>query len=154
MTDKLKQIIEKATRKNSGTFRTLIFIPNGVYNGFWGPNGYDNIMILGQELRGSDEWFVISTTADVFNCYHSKSFNVDIPSDLGVPVIFFDEPVQIDNELDGSNVIARYEGPSEALAASRRRAKMCASTILAGCCPNDCERCAWSEIPYQKHKNC
>lgn len=106
MTDKLKKIIKNATRKNSGTFRTLIFIPNGEYNGFWGPNGYDNIMILGQELRGSGEWFVISTTADVFNCYRCKSFNVDIPSDLGVPVIFFNEPVQIDNEFDLSNVIA------------------------------------------------
>lgn len=39
------------------------------------------------------------------------------------------------------------------LDASARRAIMCKSTILAGYCPNDCERCAWSEIPYQKHKN-
>ena len=153
MTVKLKKIIENAPVKKAGTFVALMFIPNGEYNGFWGPNGYDNIMILGQEKHRGDEWVVISKTADVFNCYDGKGFNIDIPSDLGVPVMFFNEPVEINNELYLSNVIARDEGRSEAMAASRR-AKMCESTILAGYCPDDCERCAWSEIPYQKHKNC
>lgn len=31
-----------------------------------------------------------------------------------------------------------------------RRSIMCNKSIASGVCPKNCERCAWSEIPYQR----
>lgn len=103
MTDKLKKIIENATIKSSGTFRTLILIPKGEYK-----TGCDNIMILGQEDYKSGEWFLISTTRMAFHCFSDRMIDVLIPSDLGVPVMIFNEPMEIDNDTNPNreNVVA------------------------------------------------
>ena len=37
------------------------------------------------------------------------NFNLHIPHDLGVPVIWFDKPVYIDNTLMLSNVVGKIE---------------------------------------------
>ena len=107
MTDKLKEIIENAPVKKTGTFVALMFIPNGEYNGFWGQNGYDNILLLGQEHhREGGKWYKIATSADVFQMAHYESVSIDIPTELGVPVLFVPEGIEIDNSLELSSVLA------------------------------------------------
>ena len=107
MTDKLKEIIENAPVKKAGTFVALMFIPNGEYNGFWSHNGYDNILILGQEAhREGGTWYKIATSADVFQMYRYESVSIDIPTELGVPVLFCNEGIEIDNSLELSSVLA------------------------------------------------
>lgn len=107
MTDKLKEIIENAPVKKAGTFVALMFIPNGEYNCFWGHNGYDNILILGQEdHREGGNWYKIATSADVFQMAHYDYISIDIPTELGVPVLFAPEGIEIDNSLELSSVQA------------------------------------------------
>lgn len=108
MTDKLKEIIENAPVKKAGTFVALMFIPNGEYNGFWGHNGYNNILILGREYNRKDggTWYKIATSADVFQMAHYESVSIDIPTELGVPVLFVPEGIEIDNTLELSKVLA------------------------------------------------
>lgn len=106
MTDKLKEIIENAPVKKAGTFVALMFIPNGEYNGFWGHNGYDNMLILGQEHhREGGKWYKIATSADVFQMANYESVSIDIPTELGVPVLFNPEGIEIDNSLELSGVL-------------------------------------------------
>ncbi len=108
MTDKLKEIIENAPVKTSGAFRCLFFLSNGEYDGFWGKNGYDNIMIYGfdDDLK---EWCKIAAYADKFDIFsiEKDGFNLHIPHDLGIPVIWFNKSVYIDNTLMLSNVVGR-----------------------------------------------
>lgn len=107
MTDKLKEIIENAPVKKVGRFVALMFIPNGEYNGFWGQNGYDNILLLGQEYhREGGTWYKIATSADVFQMANYESVSIDIPTELGVPVLFVPEGIEIDNSLELSRVLA------------------------------------------------
>lgn len=107
MTDKLKNILENAPVKTRGNFRFLFFLSNGEYDGFWGKNGYDNILIFGYDVE-LEKWCKIAAYADKFDVFNVKgTFNLDIPHDLGIPVIYFDKPVYIDNSLMLSNVIGR-----------------------------------------------
>lgn len=111
MTDKLKEIIENAPIKKKGKFVALMFISNGEYNGFWGFNGYDSMLVLGQEdNRSEGTWYKVATTADVFQAVKLESVSIDIPSDLGVPVMFFHEPIEIDNCLDLSSILVFPKG--------------------------------------------
>lgn len=102
----LKELLEKAPVKLVGDFRCFMVIPNGAYNGFWGRNGYDNIILLA--LSDDDEnWYRISEFADVFFVYDIRHFNVDIPNEYGVPRFWFDQPIHIDYSLPTSGVIGK-----------------------------------------------
>ena len=82
-------------------------VPNGQYDGFWGVNGYDNILILARPW-GEDDWYILSTEADVFSVYDTSkytSFNLDIPTEYGVPRIWFNAPVEINYEIPTANVM-------------------------------------------------
>ena len=106
-TDKTKELIEKSQYKPEGWFTSLMFVSNGVYNGFWGKNGYDNILILG---FSDGKWYIVSKYGDVFNIYNSlMNFNLDIPTEYGVPRIWFDKPIYIDNSIDISSVVGKFE---------------------------------------------
>lgn len=109
MTEELTKLIENASHIHKGEFAAFMFVPNGQYDGFWGVNGYDNIMILARPWN-EDEWYILSTEADVFNIYDytktSIGFNLDIPSQYGVPRIWFDnKPISIEYGIPTANVI-------------------------------------------------
>ena len=105
MTDALKELRENAPKRRTGTYDKLMFVSNGIYDGFWGVNGYDNILILGW-VRETNEWYKVSEYGDKFDIMRIESwFNLDIPSEYGVPCIWFDKPIYINNELGVSNVM-------------------------------------------------
>lgn len=105
MTEQLKELIENAPLKTVGVYDKLMFVSNGIYDGFWGANGYDHILVLGWE-RETNTWYRISAYGDKFDIYKTNSaFNLDIPTDYGVPCIWFNKPIYIDNSLGVSNVV-------------------------------------------------
>lgn len=104
----LKELLKNAPVKLIGDFTQFILIPNGKYNGFWGVNGYDNIILLG----GTDDgkWYRISEYADVFDLEKIRCCAVDIPHKYGVPRLFFREPIHVDYSLQISSVTGRGIG--------------------------------------------
>lgn len=108
MTDELKKLIEEAPHIHSGKFGSFMVVPNGQYDGFWGINGYDNILILARPWR-EDKWYKLATEADVFIVKDLEdrcpTFNLDIPSQYGVPRIWFERPIEIDYRVPTSTVM-------------------------------------------------
>lgn len=107
MTDKLKELIEKAPVKRKGTFKNFMIVSNGAYDGFFGKNGFDSIILLGFDVE-TKEYVKITDYADVFDIFNVGEhigFNLDIPTEYGIPRIWFGKPVHIDNELNTSTVI-------------------------------------------------
>lgn len=113
MTEELKKLIENASHIHSGKFAAFMIVPNGQYDGFWGVNGYDNIMILARPWN-EDAWYILSTEADVFNIYELRkhptalSFNLDIPTEYGVPRIWFNYPVDITYKIPTASVMGHF----------------------------------------------
>lgn len=114
MTDELKKLIEEAPHIHSGKFAIFMIVPNGQYDGFWGVNGYDNILILARPCN-EDQWYILSTEADVFNIYHvvredlpGLSFSLDIPTEYGVPRIWFNYPVEINYEIPTATIMGQF----------------------------------------------
>lgn len=97
MTDAFKELVENAPVRKSGLFNRFMFASNGIYDGFWGKNGYDNIVVLGQAVD-DEVWYKIACEVDVFNIGFESytSVSIDIPSEFGVPCLFFHKPIQID----------------------------------------------------------
>ena len=107
MTDALKALIDNAQIRTVGYFSKLMFVSNGIYDGFYGINGYDNILILG---LSDGEWWKVSEYGEKFDIYQDvMSLNIDIPTEYGVPCIWFHSPVFIDNSLGLSSVVGGFK---------------------------------------------
>lgn len=109
MRKKLKELIDTAPIKKVGYFSYLMIVPNGKYNGFWGVNGYQNIMLFGREKKDG-VWYKISEYADKIDIWNLRDehFELDIPSDYNVPVIWFRRPIYIDYSLEVSNINGNF----------------------------------------------
>lgn len=95
MTEKLKEIIEKAERKESGTFDEFLIVPTGEkYDGFWGVNGFDQMILLAKK-KVESEWCILTNYSDSFHLIYIHSVNFDIPSDLNCVRVFLDESIEI-----------------------------------------------------------
>lgn len=108
----LKELIDNAEVKMVGEFRAFLTIPNGIYDGFCGKNGYDNILLLGQ----SDEdgkWYRIADTIDAIHLFYPPSLNWEIPSKYGVPRFWSNTPISI-----------AYDGFTSSIIACERRAEL------------------------------
>ena len=93
MTKKEKEMIAKAVPHKSDKFCVFYVINSGKrYDGFWGENGYNNIIVLGEgeggELELLTNW---SDVIHIFNC----GVNIDIPNDTGVIRLFTDAMVEL-----------------------------------------------------------
>ena len=95
MKAKLKELLEKAEQKSQGKYNEFLLIPtNKEYNGFWGKNGFNNLIVLGRNTcDGDKEWYRISNEqCDVMNIIDNKHWcNIDVPSEYGCIHLFFDE---------------------------------------------------------------
>ena len=117
MTDELTELIKDASYIHSGRFSGFMIVPtNEKYDGFFGVNGFDNILILAKPWK-EDKWYILATEADKFNIFdfkdHHATFNLDIPSEYGVPRIWFDTPIEIDYSILTSDVIGYVKGIEE-----------------------------------------
>lgn len=104
MTEKLKEIIEKAVHKDSGTFNEFLIVPTGEkYDGFWGENGFDQMILLAKE-KVENEWCILTNYSDAFHLINLETINFDIPSDLNCVRVWSDVPLEINGVA--SSVIA------------------------------------------------
>lgn len=106
MTDKLKEIINNAEHAKEGTFyNEFLIIPTGQkYDGFWGVNGFDKMLILAGHLE-NDEWAIISDYSDAFNIINQgRTINFDVPSKYDCLRIFFDKSIELTSV--GSSVLS------------------------------------------------
>ena len=95
MTEKLEKIIEKAEHKDHGIFDEFLIIPTGEkYDGFWGVNGYDKMILLARSNSQID-FSILTNFSDAFHIFQAENVNFDIPSDLGCVRVFTDKPIVI-----------------------------------------------------------
>lgn len=116
MTDALKTLIEEAPIKRSGKFRRFLIIPTGEqYDGFWGKNGYNNIILLGQELDQdeNDKYYNITDSADVVTLAMIKSIHFDVPTEYNCIRFWTDGYIEIHNEMNVSTIMGYPEGAIE-----------------------------------------
>ena len=106
----LKELVENAEVKMVGEFRAFLTIPNGIYDGFWGKNGYDNILLLGYSSEDG-KWYRIADTIDAIHLSYPPSLNWEISSKYGVPCFWSNTPISIE-----------YDGSTSSLIACERRA--------------------------------
>lgn len=101
----LKELIENAEVKREGEFRAFLTMPNGVYDGFWGKNGYDNILLLGQGYEDG-KWYKIAEKIDAIHFFYPPSLNWEINSKYGVPSFWSHTPIRISYDGMTSSLIA------------------------------------------------
>lgn len=112
----LKDILENCETKRTGIFDAILILSDGEYNGFWGKNGYNNLTIIGEiwQKEESPKYYIIvkNCECDVFQVYDTKGyFNMDIPSNLGIPRFWF----------TGYKIEIDYDGLSQCSAKLLRR---------------------------------
>ena len=115
----LKELIENAGVKRIGKFTELMFINNGKYDGFYGPNGCNKMLVLGKNVEESETWYKIvaeGSDCDKFDIYsngtitRAPGFNLDIPEKYGAPRIWFTNYYfKIDYSLELSSLVAELE---------------------------------------------
>ena len=95
----LKELIESAQYKQIGEYTALMIISNGPYDGVFGRNGYNNILVLGND-KSDKKWYRISEHIDAIHIQDigDNSLNVEIPSEYGVPVIWLRTPIHISDQ--------------------------------------------------------
>lgn len=101
----LKELIENAEAKRCGEFRAFLTIPNGIYDGFFGKNGYDNILFLGQSAEDG-KWYKIADEIDAIHFFYPPSLNWEINSKYGVPSFWSHTPISIEYDGFTSSLIA------------------------------------------------
>jgi len=102
--EELKELIKNAPVKRSGTFSGFFIVPSGEeYDGFFGKNGYNNIILLGLETD-SRKWCRITESADALSFIGMHSLNFDIPTEYNSVRCWANKPIKIDNELDLSTI--------------------------------------------------
>lgn len=96
MKKKLKELIENAPFKGVGTFTEFLLIPtNKEYDGFWGKNGYNNVIVLGYNKK-EEVWCKVSyEQCDNMFISNIRNFNMDIPRDLGCIRIWFNDVIEL-----------------------------------------------------------
>ena len=93
MTKKQKDFISKASVTRKNKIYTDLFIADSgtLYKGFFGPNGYNNMVIIGRTEDGSLE--LISRYSDHFWIADPVSVNMDIMKENGFMRIWIDGAV-------------------------------------------------------------
>ena len=107
MKKELKELVSNAPIVKAGLFTEFLFISNGKYNGFWGKNGYNNIIVLARENVKDGEWKKLCDSIDVFTIFgktESETMNFDIPSAYGVLRMWCSKPVKIDYQCPTSSL--------------------------------------------------
>lgn len=95
--------------------KVFLIVSNGIYDGFWGENGYNNIIILVQKPK-SDVWYKLCEEVDkftIFDITERQIFNLDIPNDYEVPRIWFLNPIKIDYSVPTSDIFGYMESKEE-----------------------------------------
>lgn len=96
----VKEFIEKAVPLKSEVFQELFIIDSEkAYDGFWGKNGFNDIILIGRAPK-SEEYELITNYSDAIWFYRSyRGCTIDIPNKTGVIRLYFDTPIKIQSLL-------------------------------------------------------
>ena len=92
----LKELIDNAEFCEMGIFNEFLIIPtHKAYNGFWGKNGYENMIVLARKFDSETYYRISQEQCDVLNLLYINQVCVDIPDDFGCVRISSDSPIEI-----------------------------------------------------------
>ena len=101
-----KELIKQARQYDGEPIDGLYIISKDrLYDGFWGKNGYNEIVIIAYS-RVTDQYYRWNSyPRDVINCNKEIQFSIDIPNKLNCVRIFFHKPITLQKEQLSSFVI-------------------------------------------------
>ena len=104
MKKSVKELMSRAVPRKSEKFSDIYIIDSEKkYDGFWGKNGYNNIIVLGRANVQSEELELITEHSDVINIMQTSwSVNIDISSKNGVVHLWADKPLTISAPVNSS----------------------------------------------------
>ena len=105
MTDKQKELINKATKKyRKGIELEYIYVipSERLYNGPWIPTTYEHMILIGETIEG--DHYLISNDKpdediDVLTLFLSRVIAIDIPHEYDSVRLCFENPIVIDECL-------------------------------------------------------
>lgn len=91
-----KELIAKAVpRKHDKFFELYVIDSERAYNGFWGKNGYNEIILIGR-ASGCEEYELITDHSDVIHVFRG-GFDIDVDSKQGVVRIWSTNGFELSN---------------------------------------------------------
>ena len=101
-----KELIEKAIKYNGEPIDSLYIISEDrLYNGFWGKNGYNGMIIIAYSKSTKEYYKWDSYPRDVIDCCKELQFGIDIPNDTNCVRLFFHKPITLQTAQLSSFVI-------------------------------------------------
>ena len=102
MTKKEKALIDRAIEYDGSPLHGLYIISaHKLYKGFWGKNGYNEMIILGYRIENHDEiiyHFNLNYPKDVIQCFKDIQFSIDIPKEYDCIRFCFRDKLVVDKE--------------------------------------------------------
>ena len=94
----LKELIENAPRRDCGEYVYFLLIPtNRMYNGFFGKNGYNNMIVLGYDKAEKKHYRLDKESgSDDFSIWDVYGTQMDVPNEYGCVRVHFREPLRVD----------------------------------------------------------
>ena len=111
MTKKQKEFISQAKEYELGKpFIAMNLIPNGIYNGTWGKNGYNKMIII---VEDDSNYYIVNKDyqVDVINLFKACGhvWGVDVPKETSCVRICFSMQMKIDEVLSSIVPIPYYK---------------------------------------------
>ena len=104
MTKKEKELVAKAIPYDGSPIDGLyIFSTHKLYEGIWGKNGYNSMIILAYAYQSEHEdnkyfHFDLDYQRDVIQCLKDIQFSIDVPNSCDCIRLCFRKPMIVDKE--------------------------------------------------------
>lgn len=102
MKKKVKEFIEQAEPRTSDEFIAFYIIDSEkLYNGLFGKNGFNNIVLIGRTppIDGKSHYELITDYSDAIHFYNGcGTANIEISHDNGIVCLWFTTPVKLSGE--------------------------------------------------------
>lgn len=100
MTKKQKELIAEAIHYDGSPIDGIyILSEHKLYNGAWGKNGYNSMIILAYSIENEKIYhFDLNYQRDVFSCLKKVRFSIDIPHEYDCLRLCFYDPVIVRHE--------------------------------------------------------
>ena len=96
MTKKERQFVAQAVERKHDEFQEIYIINSGrLYNGTFGKNGYNDIIVIGR-VKGCSDYELITTWSDAVWITDTHSFTIDIDNKTGITRLYFDQPISLE----------------------------------------------------------
>lgn len=97
----VQEFIAKAVPRKHNSFNELYVIDSEKeYDGFWGKNGYNNIILIGR-AKGCEDYELITDFSDAIHCFKG-GFNIEIQKETGIVALWSVKGFDLDCEPHSS----------------------------------------------------